>query len=295
MNFNPQALSLALAATCAGSVLAAVLGLTTAGASPEAPAQAAAAKTAEKQALDANAAELVRAFAKRNITLDLAGGLCAIPANVLIRDDLLEYLLVNGRGAAHESMLVTDVVPSQLNLALLTLGAKPGTNATWAKKDPAPTLEEMKNGESAYEVRPPAGDGFYLYAAWKSGGETYLYRIEDLLLDRSTGQTMKRHKWVYLGSRMVQAGDDKSQESFAADLEGNIVNIALFEQGNTLITGALVECLKQTVWQTNFWLVPPRDSSVLLVFARERLVALPKEWDARIPEVAVEAPAKDGK
>lgn len=291
-NLQNPLLSIACIGSLSVAVLAAVLGF-----APQTPrdAETPKAKTAEKQAPDPKSAELVSAFAKQNIALDLKDGVCAISANVLIRDDLLEYLLVNGRGAAHESMFVTEVVPSQLNLALLTLGAKPGANATWVKKDPAPTLEEMKNGGSAYEVRPPSGDGFYLYAAWKAGGETYLYRVEDLLLDRSTGQTMKRHKWVYLGSRMVQVGDDKSQEAFAADLEGNLVNIALFEQGNTLITGALVECLKQTIWQTNFWLVPPRDSSVLLVFARERLVTLPAELAARVPEVAPEAPTKDGK
>lgn len=239
--------------------------------------------------------ELQKLFATQGIHLDLEHGTCTIPANVLVREDLLEYVLVNPHGQAHESMFVTHTVPSTLNVALLALGVKPGANASWALRDPPPTPEQVKNGENAYEVKAPAGDGFYFYAAWKAGGETYLYRVEDLLLDRSTGRSMRRHKWVYLGSRLVKPREDKNDEAFAADLEGNLVNVALFEQGNTLLTAALPECLKQTIWMTNFWLVPPRETQVELIFSRERLATLPAEIEARLPSVPVEAPAKDAR
>jgi hypothetical protein len=239
------------------------------------------------------AADLAKAFAAQGIHLDVDHGVCAIRATVDIREDLLEYLLVNPRGAAHESAFVTDVVPSQLNVALLALGLKPGRNATWELRDPAPTPEEMRAGQSAYAVKPPQGDGLYLYAAWKSGGETYLYRVEDLLLDRATGQTMRRHAWVYLGSRLVHPREGDAKEAFAADLEGNLVNIALFEQGNTLLTAGLAECLQQTIWMTNFWLVPPRESQVEIVFSRERLARLPSDLEQALPVVAPAERAQD--
>lgn len=273
---------------------------------------------------DAIGAELQKAFAAQGIHLDLPRGLCTIPATVLVREDLLEYVLVNPHGQAHESMFLTNVVPSSLNVALLALGVVPGRNARWEKRVPPPTPEEIKNGESGYEVRPPEGDGFYFYAAWKQDGETYLYRVEDLILDRSNGQAMRRHKWVYLGSRMVRTrldgadgpvdADGKNgtkngagnaaegaakksppEEAYAADLEGNLVNVALFEQGNTLLTAALPECLKQTIWMTNFWIVPPRDAAVELVFSRERLTALPPEIEARLPNVPPAPSATGGK
>lgn len=233
-------------------------------------------------------ADLAKAFAAQGIHLDVDSGVCAIPVEVLVREDLLEYLLVNGRGAAHESAFVTNVVPSLLNGALLALGAQPGRNATWVPREPPPTPDEQRAGIRPWEVKAPEGDGFYLYAAWKSGGETYLYRVEDLLLDRATGQTMRRHKWVFLGSRLVKARDGDAKEAFAADLEGNLINVALFEQGNTLVTAALPECLEQTIWMTNFWLVPPRDARVQLVFSKERLVTLPKDIEASLPDVPVE-------
>ncbi len=241
------------------------------------------------------AAGLAKAFAAQGIHLDLEHGLCAIRASVDIREDLLEYLIVNPRGAAHESTFVTGVLPSQLNVALLALGVKPGRNASWSLRDPAPTPEEMHAGTSAYVVKPPEGDGFYVYAAWKSGAETFLYRVEDLLLDRATGQTMRRHKWVYLGSRLVRARESDAQEAFAADLEGNLINIAFFEQGNTLLTAALPECLTQTIWMTNFWIVPPRESEVEIVFSKERLATLPADLEQSLPVLAPEPPPGNGR
>jgi hypothetical protein len=257
------------------------------GASPlPALAQKPAEKTAEKtpQTPVQQAPELVQAFAKQSIHLDLVSGACAIPASVLVRDDLLEYLLVGPRGAVHESAFFTNVVPSHLNAALLSLGVVPGQNAAWVRRDPPPSSDELAQGAPAYDIRVPSGDGFFLYAAWKQAGESFWYRVEDLVLDRSTGAGMRRHKWVYLGSRMVRARPDQD-EVFAADLEGNLINIAFFEAGNTLITGALEECVQQTIWAPNSWLLPPRDSAVLLVFSKERLSSLPASLAAAVPEV----------
>lgn len=260
----------------------------------------------ENQAPDAKSGEkpgaanqLVEAFAKQGIRLDLEHRLVSITAAVDIRGDLLEYLLVNPRGAAHESTFVTTVVPSQLNTALLALGVQPGKNASWVPRVPPPTLDEVKNGVPAYEVKPPEGDGFFLYVAWKSDGETYFFRVEDLLLDLSTGASMRRHRWVYLGSRLVrpreEAGQKASPEVFAADIEGNLVNIALFEQGNTLFTGALPQCVNQTIWQTNSWLVPPQGAQVEFIFARDRLTTLPGALEARLPTTTAESPSPDGR
>jgi hypothetical protein len=202
------------------------------------------------------------------------------------------YLLVNFHGAAHESLFATEVLGSQLNLALIALGAKEGENARWFRVEPQPTPEEARAGAPMFRVESPAGDGFYVYAGWKEGGETYLYRVEDLLRNLESGRSMKRHRWVFLGSRMVRARASDANESLAADLEGNLVNISFFEQGNTLVTCALPECLSQSIWLPNAWLVPPRDAPVELIFSRERLGAPSPELDARLP--LVEPQPEDG-
>jgi hypothetical protein len=230
------------------------------------------------------ARKLIESFEKQGIHVDLERRLCWIGVTIDIRDDLLEYLLVNPKGAAHESLFATEVVPSALATALLALGVEPGENARWKERTPPPTEDEMRAGVAPYTVDPPHGDGFYLYAGWRSSGETYFYRVEDLLRDLENGRGMRRHRWVFTGSRWVTL-KGSAQKSLMADLEGNLVNIALFEQGNTLITASLPECLKQTIWLANAWLVPERGAEAVLVFARERIGAPPADLEARLPEV----------
>jgi len=230
------------------------------------------------------AAQLQEAFGRSGIHLDYEAGICAIDATVAIRDELLEYLLCLPYGAAHESMFATQVEAEGLNTALLTLGVQPGSNAQWAPKVPAPTDEELRAGASAHDVTLPSGDGFYIYAAWTEGDESYLYRIEDLLRDLGRGRTMQRHRWVYLGSRMTTRGPDK-ETVFAATAEGNLINVAFFSQGYTLLTPALEACVEQTIWLPNAWLLPEMHSPVLFLFSRERITDLPASMSARVPVV----------
>ena len=245
------------------------------------------------------ATEVERAFVEHGIRLDLARGLCAIPVTVDVREDLLEYLLVNPRGAAHESLFVTEVVPSRLNAALLAMGAVPGTNAVWRPVEPPPTPEEIADGKRPYTVEIPTGQGLYLYAAWRESAETYFLRVEDLVRNLESGRSMRRHAWIFLGSRMVRLRgareeDQKEKEVFAADFEGNLVNIAFFEQGNTLLTAALVECVQQTIWLANGWLLPARGSSVELIFSRQPLAVLPEGFEQHLPVVPEAGDAVDG-
>lgn len=231
---------------------------------------------AGQEELDPQAA-LKDALGKAGIEIDLARGMCSIPARVLVREELLEFLLVGPHGSAHESLFVTEVRPSLLNTALLALGAERGVNARWETKDPAPTEEERKQGLSPVEVTPPEGDGFFLYALWKEDGEVYFHRVEDLLRNLKTGRTMRRHRWVYLGSRFAEI-EKGEPEQFIADREQNLINIAFFSEGNTLITAALEDCLEQTIWIANSWLLPERTWPIQFVFTREPVSSFPDEW-----------------
>lgn len=247
-----------------------------AGASPQASPQAAAAK---------NADALRKALAEHSIWLEPELGACAIPARVLVRADPLEYVLVNQAGNAHESLLATDTQPSELNVALLALGVQPGRNASWTPRDPPPTRDEMLAGAQAYDVQVPEGDGFLMYLAWKENGELFFFRLEDLIRNLQSGRSLRRHSWVYLGSRSVPSREDPKRELYVADLEGNLINLCFFEQGNTLLTGSLPECLQQTIWVGNSSLVPPSGEPVLFVFSRKVLDCCPEALRARVPTI----------
>jgi hypothetical protein len=269
-----------------GCLLSGLLAAATASA-PGLPAATGPARQEAQAALEA-------AFAERGLVVDLARGTCAVAATVLIRDDLLEYVLVNRQGAAHESLFMTEVVPSELNTALLALGVEQGTNATWKAKDPQPSEAELRAGVRPYVVLPPEGDGFFLYAGWREGDDVWFVRVEDLVRNLATGRTMQRHRWTYIGSRMVTPRRGDGGEVFAADLELNLVNLVWFQQGNTLVTPGLEDCLDQTIWLPNAWLLPERGEPVLLVFAREAFAQLPPpELVARLPEARPPARADE--
>jgi len=230
-------------------------------------------------------AELEKAFREQGIHLDLASGRCTIPVEVCVREELLEYLLVGPSGAAHESLFATGVRPSLLNTALLALGVEPGTNASWVEKDPPPHREELARGVLPYDVVPPKGDGFRLYAAWREGEEVYFHAVDDLVSNLRDGRSMRRHAWVYLGSRMIRPRPEAEEEVLAADLEGNLINLSFFRAGNTLLTAALDDCVFQTIWAPNTYLMPPIGSKVALIFSRERMVSLPQQLLGELPVV----------
>jgi hypothetical protein len=237
---------------------------------------------------DPAARALVEALSQAGVHLDLAARAAHLDVRVLVKEDLLEYLLVGPGGAAHESLFLTTVEPSMLNAGLLALGVAPGANASYAPVEPPPTLEERKRGAWPYVVTPPRGDGFYLYAAWREAGELFFYRVEDLIANLATNRAMARHRWVFLGSAFVK--DPKGEgEVFAADLHRNLINLTFFREGHTLLTAALADCEDQSIWIANPWLLPPAEARVRLIFAREPLAELPADWLAELP--VIEAPA----
>ncbi len=230
---------------------------------------------------------LTATFAQEGLRLDLERGVVSLPARVLVKNDLLEYLLVGPRGATHESLFLTDVTPSVLNAALLTVGVTPGQNARWVEKEG----EVDERGRPQYEVLPPEGDGFLIYVAWREGEESYLYRVDDLISNLATRRSLRRHRWVYLGSRFHKGKPD-APEVFVADQSQNLVNLSFFYTGDTLVTAALPECEEQTIWVGNTWILPERDQEVSLLFTRDVLASLPPDWDEELPVVQT-PPADD--
>lgn len=229
---------------------------------------------------DAAQEAFVQLLQGQGLKLDVERGLLGVPVSVAIKHDLLEYLLVGPEGKGHESLFGTAAKPSLINAALLALGAKPGQNAAWVE----PTASEPAR------LIPPSGDGFYLYVAWRERDEVYLYRIEDVISNVQTGRSMRRHRWVYLGSRFASPRPGEP-EVFVADATHNIINLSFFYSGNTLLTAALEECQEQTIWSANSPLLPPTSQNVQLIFSKQRLSALAEDWITQLPRLEPSPPA----
>jgi len=221
---------------------------------------------------------LKAALGEAGISFAPRAGLVAVPAEVLVREDLLEYMLVGPNGATHESLLKTTVSPALLNAALVGLGVERGVNARWAED----------------AVQKPVGDGFLLYCAWREDEEVYFFRVDDLVSNLGTGRSMRRHRWVYLGSRFASLSPGKP-EVFIAATEENLINLCFFYQGNTLLTASLPECVDQTIWVANSWLLPERGTPLTLIFSRDVLTSLPADLEANLPAAAGGDAATEGR
>ena len=243
---------------------------------PGAEAPAAAAQAADAEGLDA----VLAAFAEQGVRVDVAAGRIEIDARICQRYEPLEYLLVKSpQGKEHESLLSCAGVSAEaLNAAMLMLGVERGVNGDLIAVDPPPTLEEVQAGAVPYTVKRASGDGFYLYVQWDfdhgEGIEHYAYRAEDLVLNVRRESTLKRGRWVYLGSRFLKPHKD-AKEFFAAEGEGNLVSIVYFSPANHLLTAADPAGDDQNVWYPNAWLLPPVDHPVKVVFSRDPLELLP--------------------
>ncbi|MCA8978785.1 MAG: hypothetical protein H6831_09760 [Planctomycetes bacterium] len=221
-------------------------------------------------------AGLEQAFAEQGLRIDLEAGLCSIPVEVCMRDDLLEYLMVSDFGATHESLFSTKVTPSVWNTALVALGAEPARGGRFVEKEPLPTDAEFEAGVSPYEVELPAGTPFYFYALWHEGDELRLHRVEDLIGNLRTGRSMERHALRYVGSRMVRADPEKEDEVYLPDMEGNLISVYFFQNDKEIVTTALEDATYDTIWIANTWLVPERGTPVQLITSRKLLDGVPE-------------------
>ena len=161
---------------------------------------------------------------------------CAIDASVGIRDELLEYLLCLPFGAAHESLFVTHVDAETLNAALLTLGVLPGderplgTEGAGADGGGAARRRESLRRHAAHgrrllPVRGVARGRRALLLPRGGPGPRPLPR--PARCSATAGSTSAR-AWP-------ERGPDK-EIVFAAGMEGNLINLAFFSQGYTLVT-----------------------------------------------------------
>lgn len=231
--------------------------------------------------------EVVAELAKQGVGLDFEKGVIELSASVCQIQEPLEYLIVKQRGKDHEALFILDegISAAALNMGLILLGAKKGENGRLVQKDPIPTREEYEAGVPLYDVSHARGDGFYIYAGWErelpavdgqeSETEKFFFRAEDLVINSRRGDTYRRGKFVYLGSRFVKPHKD-AKELFAADAEGNLVSLVYFDPANHLLTGSDPEADDQYVWYPNSWLLPAIGTPVKLWLSRKPLLTQPK-------------------
>lgn len=154
------------------------------------------------------------------VTVDRTGKAVLIPAKVAPRklphlaevypiEVIATFPFREGKkGKAHETVVVTEVKPSDVHKALESLGVKPGKPA---------------KGEGAKADGPNVN--VYIDVP-QPGGTTKRLTLDKVLLDPKTRKPMpKGVKFKFTGSALVEEAPDKPTKVYGADLTGTLVAI----------------------------------------------------------------------
>ncbi len=160
----------------------------------------------------------------------------------------IELLACLESGKVHESILIVDIEPKDLQVALLLLGLRPGRN-------PAHEIPE-----DSPEARRKPGSKVLLFVEWDmpEGPESAepvrrRVRAEKLLWNVQTDRPAVDAEWVFLGSRVWQG-------QFGAELDGSI--ITTYHDSLAILELALPTVNDDVYYVANKELVPPAGTPV---------------------------------
>ncbi|MEO7101251.1 MAG: YdjY domain-containing protein [Luteolibacter sp.] len=144
------------------------------------------------------------------------------PAKVNMVEGLLEFLLVHQNGKVHESLLMTDISPTHLNLAFTLLRYPPSRELYALPNDHGGTSNNFP--EVPDDVK--AGARIKIEVEWKEGEKTRRLTANEMIQHTVKASAMSAGPWVYGGSEF---NDGK----FAPESSGDL--IAIFTANSALI------------------------------------------------------------
>ena len=182
--------------------------------------------------------------------LDKNANSLSFPARVQMVSGYLEYLLVAPYGSTHESLLVTEIEPSDLHFAMLLLGAKGAGILT-----PGPEDKPPAQIDGQYLKRAPRlqGDPVTITAIYQQDGKEQTARIEGWIVNKLTNKPASAGPWIYTGS-MFSSGKSLAQ------IEGSFA--AMVTNPAALINNPRPGHDDDQAWVVNEKAVPPRDTAV---------------------------------
>ena len=160
----------------------------------------------------------------------------------------LEVVCTSAKGEKkHETVVTSEVKPSEIHKALESLGLKPGKPA---------------KGEDA-KAEGPETEIFLEIP--KANSPTERIGIEKLMVDRKTGKAMPKLKWLFTGSAQKQPDPDKPEKVYGADFTGTLIAIFPVTEDTVLQTNLTMKEEKLIKLETNTKLLPAEGSPVTLV------------------------------
>lgn len=179
--------------------------------------------------------------------------------------DYLELFVCSWDSREHESLLATDIKPSQVHAALLLAGAKPGSPAKFQTNDRNELIRT-----------PPTGTPVKVSFHWLKDEEHMTANPVEWVKHIETDERLTDAGFVFAGS---QTSPDRG---YLADREGTLISLVVFDINTPDATRKGVEtvawndpisheqAIDETVWIADPDMYPPRDTQVIVRLTVER-------------------------
>lgn len=194
-----------------------------------------------------------------------------VPGHVAVRNHLIELFACAPGGKAHESVLILDARPSNLNLAMKLLGLDDGgqeevTRTVKVEEDGAlveKEVSQMQERGPNYlgDPRRPEGDRVVIMVRWEENGHAMEVRAEEMIFERGRNRTMPRAGWIYVGSRFLE-NPNTGRKEFMADHSKTVMST--WHDPDALIDNPLPDGGDDEVYFANPDKVPARGTPVIL-------------------------------
>jgi hypothetical protein len=148
--------------------------------------------------------------------IDMDARTVTFPAEVCLREGMLELLVAYGELKNHESILRTTVAPSALHAGLLALGLMPGMPA-----------EALSFPDGTNKIIAPRGQRLHLTVRWTDAEGNLQEADPSVWLHTVQPGTQVPNEWVFVGSQVMPSG------AYWADESGDVISISNF--GSSLI------------------------------------------------------------
>lgn len=153
---------------------------------------------------------------------------------------------------SHETVVATEVKPSDLHQALVQLGLQPG----------APV-----HGDTAEQ--PTGSEVSLALEITDVTGRLQLIPIEETLIDERTGRSMPPLKWYFTGSVLREPAAAGMPRAYAADLSGTLITLFPVSSETVIQSSLSMKPRASLRLDTNKALLPPEGAEVRLIISAE--------------------------
>lgn len=243
---------------------------------------------------DAPSSEAAPLLKVGKVRLFRKDGRVEIDGRIAVQKRAVELFACAEGGKVHETVLILDCKPSNLNLALLLLGLDDGgqvRDKVRVRVDGKEVEKEMlvENGPRYFgDPRKPHGDRLIARVRWQDGESRKIreVRAEEMVYNVSRQKTMRKVGWIFTGSRWV-TNPNTGRKEFAADHSKTLMTT--YHDPNTVLENPMKTGGNDEMYHANSLVVPPRGTPVTLVLTlpteEEKAEALALEAESDEDEV----------